>query len=113
MKKFLFGIVVGVVLVVGGFFVLNNYIYQSKQADDTAPDGTSVVTEDKHPLLNVSQEQALQNFGIDPKNLPTSLTPSQEECFIEKLGQSRINEIMAGGTPTAFEILNTAGCLGK
>jgi len=113
MKKFLFGVAVGIAIVIGGFFMLTNYIYQAKQTSDTASDGASVVAEDKHPLLNESQEQALQNFGIDPKKLPTTLTASQEECFIEKLGQSRVDEIIAGDTPTAFEILNTAGCLGK
>ena len=33
MKKFLIGAAVVIALLVGGFFLLNHYIYQEKQAD--------------------------------------------------------------------------------
>jgi hypothetical protein len=112
MKNFLLGVVAGIVLVVGGFYVLNNYIYQEKQVGDEVA-GTSATSQGQHPLLNDSQEQALKNLGIDPAKLPSALTSAQEECFIEKLGQVRVDEIIAGDTPTAMEVLNTAGCLGK
>ncbi|MEK7614033.1 MAG: hypothetical protein AAB439_04130 [Patescibacteria group bacterium] len=113
MKKFLFGVAVGIAIAVGGFFAVNNYIYQAKQTNDINTSGTGVVTEDAHPLLNDSQEQALQNLGIDPTKLPATLTASQEECFIGKLGQARVDEIIAGDTPTALEVLNSSGCLAK
>lgn len=71
----------------------------------------SVKTGDAHPALTPAQEQALQSVGIDPTSLPASITPSQEACFTEKLGASRIAEIKAGGVPTAAELFTARTCL--
>lgn len=66
---------------------------------------------DKHPALSATQEKTLETFGIDPTALPTSITPEQESCFIEKLGAQRVEEIKAGDSPSLFEIGKASGCL--
>ncbi|OGF25090.1 hypothetical protein A2303_05710 [Candidatus Falkowbacteria bacterium RIFOXYB2_FULL_47_14] len=68
---------------------------------------------DKHPLLNEEQEKTLENYGVDVSQLPSSITPGMGECFIEKLGQKRADEIVGGATPSAMEIFKTRSCLGQ
>jgi hypothetical protein len=75
-------------------------------------DGVSeTVTADKNPVLNATQERALEVVGIDPAKVPTSITPEQEACFTEKLGAERVAEIKAGDTPGAVEILKAKECI--
>ena len=69
------------------------------------------VLEDKHPLINESQEKALETVGIDPAGLPTEVTAEQEACFIEILGETRVNEIKAGATPSAVEVFRAKDCI--
>lgn len=66
---------------------------------------------DRNPMLNESQESALETFGIDPASLPSTISPEQEACFIEAIGADRVEEIKAGDTPTATEIFRGRGCL--
>ena len=68
-------------------------------------------TTDKNPNLSESQEKTLETFGIDPATVPTSITPEQEACFIEKLGVDRVNEIKAGDTPSILEIAKGKDCI--
>ena len=62
-------------------------------------------------FLNESQRAALQKFGIDPASLPTTITASQEACFVGVLGQARVDEIKAGAVPSALEFLRASACL--
>ena len=81
---------------------------------EVASDGEQPVADvvvDKNPALNAEQEQALDTVGVDPASLPTTITPTQQECFIEVLGQARVDEIVAGDTPTATEFFHARGCL--
>ena len=86
-----------------------------QQVDETIPAGdeqpTADVVVDRNPALNTEQEQALDSVGIDPASLPTTITPTQQECFIEVLGQARVEEIVSGDTPTATEFFRARGCL--
>lgn len=78
----------------------------------TEADGEEVqATADKNPALNATQERALEVVGIDPANVPTTITPEQEACFVEKLGSARVEEIKAGGTPSATEIFTARSCI--
>jgi len=74
---------------------------------------TTSVTNDKHPLLNESQKEMLENFGVDVSQLPSEITPGMGSCFVEKLGQERANEIASGATPSAFEFFKAKDCIGK
>ncbi|MCI0479918.1 hypothetical protein L0Y59_05215 [Candidatus Uhrbacteria bacterium] len=64
-----------------------------------------------HPMLSPEQEQTLQNLGVDPAVLPTSITPEQTQCAVEVLGQARASEILGGATPSVTEILFLKKCL--
>lgn len=66
---------------------------------------------DKNPVLSPAQEKALETFGIDPATIPSSITPEQEACFVEKLGQERVDEIKAGDSPTATEFFKAKSCI--
>jgi hypothetical protein len=66
-----------------------------------------------HPLLNDSQEQTLYDLGVDTGKLPTEISDSMKQCFIEKLGQGRADELVAGATPTNTEVYKAKDCLGK
>lgn len=72
--------------------------------DNTNPD-------DKHPILNADQEATLEKFGVDVSLLPTSVSPEMEACFVDKLGQSRVDEIIGGATPNAIDIFRAKSCL--
>ena len=77
------------------------------------PNSPSANTElnDKHPLLNESQEKLLETIGVDVENLPTEITPEMEACFTETLGAERVKEIMEGATPNPFDLFKAKGCL--
>lgn len=73
--------------------------------------GKDEVKNDKHPMLNEEQEKKLESLGVDVESLPSSITPGMETCFVEKLGQERVNEIVGGVSPSPIEIFKTRECL--
>lgn len=67
--------------------------------------------EDKHSGLSATQEKTLEVFGIDPASVPESFTDEQIKCFVEKLGQERVDEIKGGSSPTMTEYLKAKDCI--
>jgi hypothetical protein len=65
---------------------------------------------DKNPALSPVQEAALEQVGIDPAAVPTTITPAQEACATEILGAARTAEIKAGDAPTLTEIAQARQC---
>lgn len=65
---------------------------------------------DANPYLSASQEAALENVGINPATLPTSVSDTQRTCLINAVGEARANEIKAGAMPTAVEIFKAKSC---
>lgn len=63
-----------------------------------------------HPLLNTEQELLLESVGIDLKDVPTNVTPAQEECSKKILGEKRVAEIKAGSAPSITEALQVQSC---
>lgn len=61
--------------------------------------------------LTASQEQVLKKIGVDPASLPSTITPAMEQCFYEKLGTKRTDEIMAGSQPTAADVFIARSCV--
>ena len=59
-----------------------------------------------HPLLNTQQEIFLENLGVNTKTVPSSISPTQEACAVEKLGQTRVDQIKAGAQITTSDYLN-------
>lgn len=86
------------------------YGVETEQREDIVESSVSESV-DSHPTLNESQEAALETVGIDPATLPSSITPEQEACFVEAIGQARVDEIKAGGSPTASEVFSARGCI--
>lgn len=135
MKKFftLFFVVLGVLFLIQ--MILITYVFVadpfnlkplffSSSSDiaesiiDVSPEGVSDTptpqkgeSVDAHPALSESQEAALESVGINPASLPTTISPEQEQCFIEAIGSVRVEEIKAGGSPTPTEIFKARGCL--
>lgn len=117
MKKFLniFFVTLGVIF----FFIILSGVYFyitdplnlkpiifGSETTDSAGDGI-----DEHPILNESQEAALETIGIDPTDVPNEITPEQEACFADKLGADRVAEIKAGSSPTPTEYFKAKGCI--
>lgn len=63
-----------------------------------------------HPLLSDEQEKLLQDYGIDPRVVPTEITPEMESCAREALGDERVNQILRGATPTVTDLLRAQSC---
>ena len=122
MKKFLniFFVTLGVIfflliLAVATFFFVDPWNLRPLLFDsgvDTEMKAENIDAEsDKHPALNAAQEKTLETFGVDPAALPTEITSEQEDCFVEKLGAERVNEIKAGDTPSATEFFRAKDCI--
>lgn len=73
-------------------------------------DSSKVDNVDKNPLLNEQQEAQLEGMGINPASLPTQITPAMEECFTQKLGQKRTDEIKQGSAPTPVDFFKAQSC---
>ncbi len=79
----------------------------------TASQNTGTTTKQMPSGLSEPQKKALKAVGINPDILPSpsSITPTQEACFIAKLGATRVAEIKAGASPSAVEILTAKACI--
>ncbi|MBU2566924.1 hypothetical protein KKG46_05210 [Patescibacteria group bacterium] len=64
-----------------------------------------------HPLLTPQQEALLQSAGIDPATIPTTITPAQQQCAINALGEKRAMELVGGATPNINDITQAKHCL--
>ncbi len=79
---------------------------ESEAKDEVVP----AQAKDKNPALSASQEAALENVGINPAAVPSSVTDAQKTCMINAVGEARANEIKAGAMPTPMEILKAKSC---
>lgn len=59
--------------------------------------------------ITQDQRESLESFGIDPDSVV--ITPEMTECFLEKLGPERVEEIKAGATPGVLEMIKASSCL--
>jgi len=82
----------------------------AEQVSDTTVESDTSPS-DKNALLSPEQEKAAEALGIDPAALPSEITPAMEQCFYEKLGAERANEIKAGAEPTATDYFKARTCL--
>jgi len=82
---------------------------QSSQENTHTNDGT-VPEQENNSQLSPTQQKALEAFGIDPSSVSTSISPEQKACFVEALGQERVEEIKAGDSPTATEFFKAKPC---
>lgn len=117
MKKFLniffvtLGVIFFILILIGAYFYVTDPLNLKPLIFGTEASESSGDSVDKHPLLNESQEQALETFGIDPAEVPSEISPEQEACFEAELGEERVAEIKAGDSPTATELFKAKSCL--
>lgn len=120
MKKFftIFFVVQGILffvlfLILAFLFVFDPFelksMFSSTGGDEAVSGSANIV--DKNPGLTADQEKKLETFGIDPAQVPTRFTDAQIQCFVEKLGQARVDEIKAGSSPTATEFFKAKDCI--
>lgn len=64
-----------------------------------------------HPLLSTEQENFLTSMNVNIAQLPTEISPAMQQCFVDKLGTQRTQEIIKGAIPSATEILKAKDCL--
>lgn len=97
--------------------VVNSYLSNTNNnntlSTEDANTSASVEVADRNPLLNEEQAKALEKLGVDVSRLPSSVSPAMEACFVEKLGKERTQEIVAGDSPTAMEVLKSRNCLNQ
>jgi hypothetical protein len=116
LKKFL--MIVGIIAVVFIFLVIIIAFLFALYVINNKPLGveinpfarTEVDSEYDHPLLSSDQEKTLQSLGVNLESIPTTITPAQEQCATEALGQDRINQIKSGSTPSLTDYLKAKNC---
>lgn len=97
---------------IGG--IINSYL--SSKIEGYTPldkDAVQSGSTNQNPLLSADQETALMDLGVDVSQLPTEITPAMQECFVEKLGAERAEELVAGATPSAMDLLKAGSCIGQ
>lgn len=110
------GVIFFILILVGAYlYIFDPLGIRSSTLNFLAPAGERIInvvgTEDRNSLLTPTQERALETIGVDSADLPQEITPEMEECFTEKLGESRVSEIKAGDMPSAAEFFKVKGCL--
>lgn len=126
MKKFftIFFVVLGVIffailLLIAYLFIFDPYNIKPfifgvdkpavTQVETTAPANSE--TAPANSALSPAQQSALEAVGVSPDSVPQNFTPEQISCFEEILGKARVDEIKAGGTPSAAEFFKAKECI--
>lgn len=111
------GVIFLILIVIGGYvfvtdpFELRSMFSPSSEMRTEAEMNASFeASEGGESRFSAPQRVMLEAYGIDPDEVPTSLTSEQEACVESKLGSSRVAEIKAGGTPTPAEFYTARDC---
>jgi hypothetical protein len=92
--------------------VVNTQVKNTNGVESKAASATNETTAASGGFaLSASQKQALVNLGIDPTKVPSSISPTQESCFVSVLGEARVSEIKTGAVPNAIEFLKAKSCI--
>lgn len=108
----IFFIIVGAIITAFILLVVSLYIYLSvaKPAGIEINPFNKSVSNFDHPLLNPEQEKALSSLGIKTETIPATITPAQEQCAVNALGEERVNEIKSGAAPGIGDYLKAKDC---
>lgn len=80
----------------------------------TAPAGSAATPTLTEPMvINIetlpeAQQSVLESLGLGPEIV---ITPSMQTCAVAKIGQERLDEIVAGDTPGVMESVSLTTCL--
>jgi len=61
--------------------------------------------------LSNAQIEALIDLGVDPDDIPNSISAEQEMCMIEALSEERAQEIKTGDIPSMLEFAQLRSCI--
>ncbi|MFA6594295.1 MAG: hypothetical protein WCT16_03495 [Candidatus Buchananbacteria bacterium] len=109
----IFLMIIGIITIIFIFLVILLFIYlviSRPLGIDINPFNTTGSSNYDHPLLSPSQEKILQTLGVDLESIPTTITPVQEQCSVEVLGQDRVNQIKSGAAPSLNDYLKAKSC---
>lgn len=93
---------------------INNYLSKNIEGYQAIPEGDRIPYEEieyNNPLIPDTQEKALYDMGVDTKALPSEITPAMAQCFEDKLGKTRTQEIINGAIPSAMDVFKAKNCL--
>lgn len=110
LKKFLMTVGIIAVIFIFLFILLFVYIVMSKPLGIDINPFKKTDTSYDHPLLTTDQENLLRSLGVDLTTIPTLITPAQEKCAIEVLGQARVDQIKSGSAPSINDYLKAKSC---
>lgn len=122
-----FGVIMIILMVVAAYYFMsdpyspreNSVVLQSatttvtstQSTTDTSASSTIAGEVAGGFALSSAQVEALVSLGIDPADVPSSISAEQEECFVEALGEDRVEEIKAGAVPNALEFMRARSCI--
>ena len=111
------GVIFFCLLLAGTWFYLTDPLNLKPLLFGSTPATTSIdstettIQTTSNGALSPAQQAALETIGIDADSLPSEVTPEQEACFVDVLGEARVAEISAGDSPTATEFFRARHCL--
>ncbi|MFP4514656.1 MAG: hypothetical protein ACLFNO_01465 [Parcubacteria group bacterium] len=121
-----FFIILGVIfflMIISGFYLYQSDFYGIKTIMNYEKESASVPeidndvnsnsneAETEEPNLSPEQEAQLESIGIDPATALSEITPEMEECFVEELGEEKVEAIRAGEPPTVVDMMKIESCL--
>lgn len=71
----------------------------------------NIITGKTSALAPTPSEKTLKSLGVDTAGLLTQITPQMEDCFNQKLGAQRVDEIKKGGAITPLDFVKASVCL--
>jgi len=95
--------------------MLNSYLTSNISGYQPLPTDAPAFEERSfdNPLLNDSQEKTLYDLGVDTSKLPTEVSPTMQQCFVNSLGEARAQELVNGASPTPTDIFKAKNCIGQ
>lgn len=93
---------------------INSYLNKNIEGYQAIPEENRIPYEEveyNNPLIPDVQEKALYNMGVDTQALPSEITPAMAQCFEDKLGKTRTQEIINGAIPSAMDVFKAKDCL--
>jgi cytoskeletal protein RodZ len=91
---------------------VSSSVQQNSQTSEPAGEVTGLVVSEENSSITLSADQqaALVALGIDPAAVPSSVTPAQQACLVDTLGEEKFLEIKSGAVPSGFDFLKAKAC---
>jgi len=117
LKKFfmIVGIVVTVlvlllILLIGALALIKPYGINIGQLLPSILSNNPITSSYDHPYLTDQQESVLKSIGINPQDIPTTITSAQRQCATDILGKEKVDAIVSGNMPSITDVLKVKQC---